>query len=383
MDEKYKEALERAWSLREDGYKNNEVQEAVEYIFPQLKQEKKLKQEKNMKEFIQNELACLRALEDRYKELTEAIKWLYEEKKEEVEPITDGLSTEFQKQVSYLIASSINKEHEYSEGYVKWVSQSLLEYAKKESVKGSDEDEKIKNEILEYFTITRARDFVANPERQKWISYIEKQKEQTEELSTRLNGLMQEYVKSGKDEEEQEHRLKCYHLFWDALGDSEFFKQKEQKPRWEINNPHTTKWTKEMIDEKFEELVDKSDKDEKIRKEIIRFLKTELELVEEAKYYDSANSIKEWIVYLEKQKSDGKDLLYVCDKSYKIGYRDGKLADKWDDLDETYFQDVLWCIKQARKTAKTENDMGAVWAAEHWVKNIIEWKKTKNLMKNE
>lgn len=32
-------------------------------------------------------------------------------------------------------------------------------------------------------------------------------------------------------------------------------KQKEQKPRWEINNPHTTKWTKEMIDEKFEELV--------------------------------------------------------------------------------------------------------------------------------
>lgn len=40
-----------------------------------------------------------------------------------------------------------------------------------------EEDEKIRNEILEYFTITRAQDFVANPERQKWISYIEKQKE--------------------------------------------------------------------------------------------------------------------------------------------------------------------------------------------------------------
>lgn len=93
-----------------------------------------------------------------------------------------------------------------------------------------NEEEKIRKEILEYFTITRARDFVANPERQKWISYIEKQKEPTEELSTRLNGLMQEYVKSGKDEEEQEHRLKCYQLFWDAIGDSEFFKQKEQKP---------------------------------------------------------------------------------------------------------------------------------------------------------
>ena len=42
----------------------------------------------------------------------------------------------------------------------------------------SEEDEKIRNEILEYFTITRAQDFVAKPERQKWISYIEKQKEQ-------------------------------------------------------------------------------------------------------------------------------------------------------------------------------------------------------------
>lgn len=58
------------------------------------------------------------------------------------------------------------------------------------------------------------------------LTYLERQKEQTEELSTRLNGVMQEYVKSGKDEEEQEHRLKCYQLFWDALGDSEFFKQK-------------------------------------------------------------------------------------------------------------------------------------------------------------
>ena len=33
-------------------------------------------------------------------------------------------------------------------------------------------------------------------------------------------------------------------------------KRKEQKPRWEINNPYTTKWTRKMIDEKFEELVE-------------------------------------------------------------------------------------------------------------------------------
>ena len=57
----------------------------------------------------------------------------------------------------------------------------------------------------------------------------EKQKEQSkEELVYRLNGLMQDYVKEGKDDEEKEHRLKCYQLFWDALEDTNFFEQKEQ-----------------------------------------------------------------------------------------------------------------------------------------------------------
>ena len=72
--------------------------------------------------------------------------------------------------------------------------------------------------------------------------------EQKEQISTRLNGVMQEYVKEGKDEEEQEHRLKCYKLFWDALEDSEFFeqfKQKEQKP---------TEWSEKRIADVFEKV---------------------------------------------------------------------------------------------------------------------------------
>ena len=48
------------------------------------------------------------------------------------EPIVEGLTTEFQKQVSHLIASAMNKEHEYTKGYVEWVAQSLLGYAKNE-----------------------------------------------------------------------------------------------------------------------------------------------------------------------------------------------------------------------------------------------------------
>ena len=102
------------------------------------------------------------------------------------------------------------------------------------------EDERIRKELLEEIEFIIPHEDETDSEGlilpsyrtriKRYKSYLEKQKEQTEDLSTRLNGVMQEYVKAGKDEEEQEHRLKCYQLFWDALGDSEFFKQKEQKP---------------------------------------------------------------------------------------------------------------------------------------------------------
>lgn len=59
----------------------------------------------------------------------------------------------------------------------------------------------------------------------------EKQKEpEKEELVYRLNGLMQEYINEAKDQEEEEHRFKCYKLFWDALEDASYFEQKEHKP---------------------------------------------------------------------------------------------------------------------------------------------------------
>lgn len=69
-------------------------------------------------------------------------------------------------------------------------------------------------------------------------NWLEKQKEQPkEELVYRLNGLMQDYIKEGKDDEEKEHRLKCYQLFWDALEDTSYFEQKEQKPaEWNAND---------------------------------------------------------------------------------------------------------------------------------------------------
>lgn len=43
---------------------------------------------------------------------------------------------------------------------------------------------------------------------------------------------------------------------------------------------------------------------------------------------------------------------------------------KWEDKDRLYLEDALWCVDQARKQAKDENDMGNCWAAEMWLKSL-------------
>lgn len=60
-------------------------------------------------------------------------KWLVwlEKQGEKTKPI-EGFDTEFERQISHLIASAIDREHEYNEGYVKWTANALLEYAKRE-----------------------------------------------------------------------------------------------------------------------------------------------------------------------------------------------------------------------------------------------------------
>ena len=65
------------------------------------------------------------------------IAWL-EKKGEKVDAI-ENFDTEFEKQVSHLIASAINKEHEYNQGYVKWAANALLNYAKHEIEKQGEQ----------------------------------------------------------------------------------------------------------------------------------------------------------------------------------------------------------------------------------------------------
>ena len=103
------------------------------------------------------------------------------------------------------------------------------------------EDERIRKKLIGIFTNQSLCD-VYNLKSEDVLAYLEKQKERPkEELVYRLNGLMQDYIKEGKDDEEKEHRFKCYHLFWDALEDTNFFEQKEQKP--------TPDWMPKFLDE--------------------------------------------------------------------------------------------------------------------------------------
>ena len=63
-----------------------------------------------------------------------------------------------------------------------------------------NEDEKIRKEIIEYLTVTREKDLVGHPERQRWITYLEKKKEQKpKNILTDDDSLQTAYLKGQTD----------------------------------------------------------------------------------------------------------------------------------------------------------------------------------------
>ena len=96
----------------------------------------------------------------------------------------------------------------------------------------------------------------------------------------------------------------------------------------------------------------KENENEKIRKQIISFLKEF-----EYDHYRSLN-FSSWIAWLEKQ---------------------GEQKSSWSEEDESSFLGALWCCKKAASIAKDENEMGTVWCAERWLKSLKDrytWKPT-------
>jgi len=126
------------------------------------------------------------------------------------------------------------------------------------------------------------------------------------------------------------------------------------------------------------ELTDSED--ERIRKHIVKFIDEQ---------YPTHGSLKEekdkMLAYLEKQKEQkpaewSEDIIQKAVKEvgltqYQIDWFKTNVFQpkrEWSEEDEAAWGDLMWCIEQARKSAKDENDMGNIWFAENWVKNRLE-----------
>ena len=166
-------------------------QDLKEEMFPELKESK---DEQIRKALIKSfEIHDLKALIIPGFSAKDVIAWL-KKKGEKIEPI-EGFNAEFERQVSHLIASSINKDYEYTASYVKWVADALLNYAKQEIEKQdeqksawSEEDE----EMLETAISSINQESVMEGLKSSGISY-------SIDSSARLMKNLIDWLKSLKD----------------------------------------------------------------------------------------------------------------------------------------------------------------------------------------
>ena len=123
----YDEALKKA----KDMLSYKEVRrEDMEYLFPELKESEDERMLREIKRYIKEQGDKPTGLPNGTAAVADMIAWL--EKQGAKVSAIEGFESEFERQVSGLIASAINKEHEYNQGYVKWTANALLNYAKHE-----------------------------------------------------------------------------------------------------------------------------------------------------------------------------------------------------------------------------------------------------------
>lgn len=124
----------------------------------------------------------------------------------------------------------------------------------------------------------------------------------------------------------------------------------------------------------------KESEDERIRKYIVFILNEYSRMSEEQGFLCNKSVINDALAYLEKQKDfkySEEQMEDIRQYAYNKGIVDTEERQKekqpaeWSEEDETAYGDLIWCIEQAKKSAKDENDMGNIWFAENWVKNHI------------
>ena len=283
----YDEALEKAKKKYNSKYHPSEGQSGaylnntdLEEIFPRLKESEDEKMRTRL-------IALVEAFsQGKYKDEILA----YLEKQKEQKPVEYiDFDNEFENQVSHLLASVLNGEHEYTEGFVKYVSQSLLEYAKIE-LKSKEWSEEYREEDL----------------RTRFAFYTYKNEEE--------DGIL--YLSNVFVEETSRNKGFGTKILAAAEKVAETIGAITIRLKVKQNSPANT-W---------------------YRKHGYGYLTFE-------DGYD----------WLE------KNLEYLKPKQ------------EWSKDDETAFSDLMWCIEQARKSAKDENDMGNIWFAENWLRNRLKY----------
>lgn len=123
----YDEAIERAREKSNDEHITSPfLKSLLEDIFPELKESKDEKIKKTLINLVKrNGAAYFNQIH-----IDDIFAWL--ENQDKKVDVIENFDTEFEKQVSHLLASAINKDYEYTEGFAKWVSSNLLGYAKYE-----------------------------------------------------------------------------------------------------------------------------------------------------------------------------------------------------------------------------------------------------------
>ena len=131
--EMYENAIKRAKAALEIAANKEEAEGYVSTIFPELKESEGEKIRKELIEHCKNQAKPYIDTGNECPQIQSWIDWLEKQGEQHcnVSPI-DDFATEFEKQVSYIIASSINKENDYTADYVRWAANALLNYAKKE-----------------------------------------------------------------------------------------------------------------------------------------------------------------------------------------------------------------------------------------------------------
>lgn len=141
----------------------HQLSEALKTLIPELNESEDEKIRKEIIALFQGKIAF---------PSTETIKkytvWL-EKQGKKIDAI-ENFDTEFEKQVSHLVASTINKEYEYTSDFVKWTANVLLNYAKHELEKKelkkiepfkqkpawSEKDEKMLKSVISSIRISRS-----------------------------------------------------------------------------------------------------------------------------------------------------------------------------------------------------------------------------------